>query len=83
MASHYPGELLQSFLSGEQCLLLALEISEFDRDVRKQKLRREHPEWSELAVVNEIIRQAFLPAPTPEWLEKRLQERVDQQRTSD
>jgi hypothetical protein len=59
MAWRYPEQLLYSFLTQEQRFLLACEITEFDRSIRKQKIRREHPEWCELEVVNEIICQAF------------------------
>jgi hypothetical protein len=72
--------LVQSFMTGEQKLLLALEMSLFDRDIRKQKLRREHPEWSELEVMHQIMRQAFRSEPVPEWLERQMQQRLDEQR---
>ena len=83
MAWRYPEQLLYSFLTPEQSLLLACEITEFDRSIRKQKLRREHPEWCELEVMNEIIRYAFKvkSEPIPEGLEKHLQERVEKWRT--
>jgi hypothetical protein len=72
--------LVQSFMTGEQKILLSLEMSLFDRDVRKQKLRSEHSEWSELEVMHEIIRQAFRSEPVPEWLERKMKLRLDQQR---
>jgi hypothetical protein len=61
---------VQSFMSGEQKIMLSLEISEFDRRIRKQKIRRDHPEWCELEVMDEILRQAFRSEPVPEGLEK-------------
>ena len=75
-----PGDLAQSFMSGEQKVLLSFEMSEFDREIRKQKLRLEHPEWSELEVMNQIIRQAFKSEPVPDWLERQMQKRVEEQR---
>jgi hypothetical protein len=81
MAWRYPEQLLYSFLTPEQRLLLACEITEFDRSIRKQKIRREHPEWCELEVIHEMIRQAFLPNPMPEWLIKQMKERLDQKRS--
>jgi hypothetical protein len=33
--------LVQSFMTGEQKIMLSLEISEFDRQIRKQKNRRD------------------------------------------
>jgi hypothetical protein len=72
--------LVQSFMTGEQKMLLSFEISEFDREIRKQKIRRDHPEWCELEVKHEIMRQAFRSEPIPEWLEKQMKERLDQHR---
>jgi hypothetical protein len=70
---------VQSFMSGQQKVLLSLEISIFDREIRKQKIRREHPEWSELEVMHEIFRQAFLPEPIPEGLQALMQQRVQEE----
>jgi hypothetical protein len=69
--------LVQSFMTGEQKIMLGLEISEFDRQIRKQKIRRDHPEWCELEVMHEILRQAFRSEPVPEGLEKQMQQRVE------
>jgi hypothetical protein len=73
--------LVQSFMTGEQKIMLSLEISEFDRQIRKQKIRRDHPEWCELEVMHEILRQAFRSEPVPEGLEKQIQQRVQEFRT--
>jgi hypothetical protein len=82
MALRYPEQLFYSFLTQEQSLLLACEITEFDRSIRKQKIQREHPEWCEMEVINEIIRHAFkIKSETiPEALEKHLQQRVEEWR---
>ena len=82
MAWRYPEQLLYSFLTPEKRLLLALEITEFDRSIRKQKIQREHPEWCEIEVMNEMIRHAFRikSEPIPEGLEKHLQQRVEEWR---
>jgi hypothetical protein len=80
MVSRCPNDVLNSFLTGEQRVGLWLEVCEFDRAIRKQKIRREHPDWCELEVIHEIIREAFLPEPMPEWLIKQMQQRLDQQR---
>ena len=80
MAWRYPEQLFYSFLTPEQKLLLAWEITQFDRSIRKQKIRRDYSVWSELEVKHEIIRQAFLPEPMPEWLIKQMQQRLDEQR---
>jgi hypothetical protein len=82
MALRYPNQLWYEFLTPEDRIKLTFEISDFDRDIRKQKLRREHPEWCELEVMNEIIRQAFKvkSEPISEGLEKYLQKRVEEWR---
>lgn len=84
MAIRYREQLLYGFLTPENRLKLAFEISDFDREIRKQKLRQQHPEWCELEVMNEIIRQAFTckSESIPEGLEKRLQQRVEEWRAS-
>jgi hypothetical protein len=79
MALPYPQELFYFLTTGEQRLMLSLEMSMFDREIRKQKIRREHPGWCELEVMHEIIRQAFLPEPMPEWLIKQMHQRLDEQ----
>jgi hypothetical protein len=80
MTLNNSNELLNSFLTGEERVLLSLEISEFDREIRKQKIRREHPEWCELEVMHEILRQAFRSEPVPEWVERQMQQRLDEYR---
>ena len=55
----------QRALSGEQRMLLAFEISLFARELAKEGIRREHPEWPEERLARELLRLAFLPAPLP------------------
>ncbi len=55
----------QRALSGEQRLLLAFEMSLFARELAKEGIRREHPEWPEERLARELLRLAFLPAPLP------------------
>ncbi len=76
-----------SLLSGGNRVLLAASITEIDRDIRKQKLRLEHPEWCELEIRHQIIRESFRMAdrsnePVPQWLEKQMAERLEQERAS-
>ena len=52
-------------MPGEQRLLMALEMSLFARELAKERIRREHPEWPETRVARELLRLAFLPAPLP------------------
>ena len=52
-------------MSGEQRLLLALEMSLFTRELAKEGIRRDCPDWSEAEVTRELLRRAFLPEPLP------------------
>jgi len=49
-------------------MLLALEMSEFARELAREGIRRDHPQWTEAQVARELLRLAFLPAPLPAWL---------------
>ena len=62
---------IQREMSGEQRILLAFEMSLFARELAREGIRRDHPEWSETQVERELIRLAFLPKPLPGWLEER------------
>jgi len=59
---------IQSAMSGEQRMLLSYEMSLFARELAKEGIRRDHPEWTEAQVARELLRLAFLPAPLPEGL---------------
>lgn len=52
-------------MTGEECLLEALEMSVFAREFAKSKIRRDHPEWTESQVAREILRLEFLPEELP------------------
>lgn len=52
-------------MSGEQLILLAFEMSELARELAKEGIRRQHPEWPELSVARELLRLSFFPAPLP------------------
>jgi len=52
-------------MSGEQRLLLALEMSLFARELAKVRISREYPEWLQTQVERELLRLAFLPEPLP------------------
>ena len=56
-------------MSGEQRLLLAFEMSMFARELSCQRIRGEHPEWTEAQIVRELLRLAFFPAPLPAGLQ--------------
>jgi hypothetical protein len=56
---------VQRSMSGEQRLLLAFEMSMFARVLSGERIRREHPGWTESQVARELIRLAFLPGPMP------------------
>jgi hypothetical protein len=55
-------------MSGEQRLLLAFEMSLFARELAREGIRREHPEWPEARVERELVRLAFFPEPLPSWI---------------
>jgi len=52
-------------MSGEQRMALAYEMSMFARELMKEGIRHDHPEWTEEQVTREVLRLAFLPAPLP------------------
>ena len=56
---------VQQAMSGEQRLLMALEMSLFVRELAKERIRTEYPEWSHAEVTRELIRLAFFPEPVP------------------
>ena len=55
-------------MSGEQRILIALEMSLFARDLARERICAEHPEWDDWQVQRELLRIAFLPAPLPAGL---------------
>ncbi len=52
-------------MTGEQRLLLALEISYYSHELMKQGIRDSHPEWSEEQVAREFRVCLFAPRPVP------------------
>jgi hypothetical protein len=59
-------------MTGEQRLVLALEMSLLARALAKAGIQQEHPDWAEGQVARELLRLAFLPKPLPAWLDRRL-----------
>lgn len=55
-------------MSGEQRILTSLEMSLFARDLARERISAEHPDWDEWQVQRELLRIAFLPAPLPAGL---------------
>ena len=55
-------------MTGEQRMLLALDMSLFARELAGACIRQEHPEWTDTQVARELLRLAFLPAPLPPGL---------------
>lgn len=60
---------IQRAMSGEQRLLLAYEMSLFARELSRERISHEHPEWPETRIARELLRLAFLPAPLPACLQ--------------
>jgi hypothetical protein len=56
-------------MSGEQRMTLAYEMSMFVRELMKEGIRRDHPDWTEAQIARELLRRAFFPAPLPAWLQ--------------
>jgi hypothetical protein len=52
-------------MTGEQRLLLALELSYLTRELAKTGIRDEHPDWSEQQVAREFLRSLFPPGDVP------------------
>jgi Rv0078B-related antitoxin len=52
-------------MSGEQRVLIALEMSLFARELARAGIREQHPDWSDTQVAYELIRRAFLPGTMP------------------
>lgn len=52
-------------MSGEQRLLLAFQMSEFSRELTKQGIRKQHADWPETRVLQEVLRLASLSAALP------------------
>lgn len=59
---------IQRSMTGEQRLLMALEMSEFARELAKAGIRKDHPQWSDAQVARELLRLAFFPDPLPPGL---------------
>jgi len=57
---------IQRSMSGEQRLLLAFEMSLFARELSRERIRRDHPEWPETQIARELLRLAFFPVPLPD-----------------
>lgn len=64
---------IQKSLTGEQRLMMALELSMFVKELIKADVRRDHPDWSEALVERELLRLAFLPDPLPPGLDEYLE----------
>jgi hypothetical protein len=55
-------------MTGEQRLLMALEMSYFAHELAKQGLRDTHPDWPEERVRREFLRSLFPPGTAPAGL---------------
>lgn len=56
---------IQRRLTGPERLRIALDMSQFARELALSRLRLQHPDWSEVDLKRELLRYAFLPAPLP------------------
>jgi hypothetical protein len=55
-------------MTGEERLLLALEMSHLSHSLAKQGIRVRHPDWSEEQVTREFRRLLFAPRALPPGL---------------
>ena len=56
---------MQSSLTGEHRLTMALEMSLLLKDMMKAGIRRDRPDWNEEQVGRELLRLAFLQIRCP------------------
>jgi len=47
-------------------MLLAYEMSMFVRELARERIRLDHPDWDEAQIARELLRIAFFPKPLPE-----------------
>lgn len=59
---------VQRAMSGQLRLLMALEMSLLVKELAKERILREHSEWSDTDAKRELLRRAFLPGPMPAWM---------------
>ena len=59
---------IHASMTGEQRLLMALEMSYFAHELAKQGLRDSHPDWSEDRVKREFLLSLFPPGSAPAGL---------------
>ena len=52
-------------MTGEQRLMLALDMSLMARELALTRLRLQHPDWSEWELKRELLRYAFGSEPLP------------------
>jgi hypothetical protein len=55
-------------MSGEQRVLMMFEASHYVHELAKQRIRDEHPDWSEDKVTREFLRSLFPPGKEPQGL---------------
>ena len=60
-------EILRA-MTGEQRMMLAYEMSMFVREIMREGIRRDHPDWTEAQIRRELLRRAFFPKPLPPGL---------------
>ena len=56
--------ILRGMSSGE-LLRLACDMSDLAHDLCRARIRQQHPDWTDAEVVQEMVRAAFSPQPSP------------------
>lgn len=52
-------------MSRRERLQLALDLSEFVRELERAGIRHAHPEWTEAQITRELLRRSFVPLELP------------------
>jgi hypothetical protein len=55
-------------MSGEQRMMIALEMSLFVRESARSRMQVQHPEWDEARIERELLKIAFFPHALPAGL---------------
>jgi hypothetical protein len=52
-------------VSSEERLRLACDMSDLAHDLCRARICQQHPDWTDAEVVQEMVRAAFSPQPSP------------------
>jgi hypothetical protein len=52
-------------MSSDERLRLACDMSDLAHDLCRAHIRQQHPDWTDAEVIQEMVRAAFSPRPSP------------------